>query len=317
MMAFQGRTFYARDTMISARSSNQRFDTLCGALTVGDAASARLEAGGAWALDFAAKPQLKFNIVERGGCWISFAGKTLRRLDEGDAFLLADAPAFTLASDVSLEAANGSALFAAAPAGVVRYGGDSVALVGGTFHVADADGAFVRITVPAFVHVAATDKASTNVRNIHAVLLDELAHARPGASLVLGRLLDVLLVHMLRANSALERRGSTPADDPRVNRALELIQHEPTRAWTVAELAAAAGCSRSAFASRFVELVGVSPIAYLRRRRMHVAREALRRHGETVAKVAENVGFASESAFRHAYQRAFGCGPRAKARHDE
>jgi len=97
-MVFRRCAFYAWDTMISARSSNQRFDPFLGALAVDEPSSARLEAGGMWALDFAAKPQVKFNVVERGGCWIIFAGEAPRRLDEGDAFLLAGAPAFTLAS---------------------------------------------------------------------------------------------------------------------------------------------------------------------------------------------------------------------------
>ncbi len=206
-MVFRRCAFYAWDTMISARSSNQRFDPFLGALAVDEPSSARLEAGGMWALDFAAKPQVKFNVVERGGCWIIFAGEAPRRLDEGDAFLLAGAPAFTLASEPDLEAANGSALFAAAPESMVRYGGDTVALVSGTFSVADADAPLLRTTVPSFVHVAATDKASMNIRSIHAVLLEEIADKRLGTSLVLARLVDVLLVQTLRVNAALEQRA--------------------------------------------------------------------------------------------------------------
>ncbi|RYE64327.1 MAG: AraC family transcriptional regulator, partial [Rhizobiaceae bacterium] len=67
--------------------------------------------------------------------------------------------------------------------------------------------------------------------------------------------------------------------------------------------------SRSAFSKRFKSLVGLAPLDYLLRWRMRLARNALRR-GSTVATVASEVGYSSESAFGHAFKRIYGIAPR-------
>jgi AraC-like DNA-binding protein len=67
--------------------------------------------------------------------------------------------------------------------------------------------------------------------------------------------------------------------------------------------------SRAAFSKRFKALVGDAPLGYLLRWRMRMARNLLR-HGASVAVVTQRVGYASESAFRHAFKRLYGHAPR-------
>jgi AraC-like DNA-binding protein len=78
----------------------------------------------------------------------------------------------------------------------------------------------------------------------------------------------------------------------------------------VGELASRTGMSRSAFAQRFRDLVGVAPLDYVTRWRMHRAREALRRKEATVAGLAASLGYSSESAFGNAFKRVFGLAPK-------
>ena len=79
--------------------------------------------------------------------------------------------------------------------------------------------------------------------------------------------------------------------DPHVGAALRAMHAEPARQWTVAELAAEATLSRSAFARRFTDQLGVGPLAYLTEWRMALARERLRdsddrpRRGRPVARL--------------------------------
>ena len=65
----------------------------------------------------------------------------------------------------------------------------------------------------------------------------------------------------------------------------------------------------TAFAARFAELVGESPIAYLTRWRMHVASEWLAEDGRTVSQIARQLGYGSEAAFSRAFKRVIGATP--------
>jgi AraC-like DNA-binding protein len=79
--------------------------------------------------------------------------------------------------------------------------------------------------------------------------------------------------------------------------------------WTVQSLANVAGMSRTAFAVRFKELVGTTPLDYLNGWRMRVARQALTESDERLARVAERVGYLSETAFSAAFKRVTGQSP--------
>jgi AraC-like DNA-binding protein len=79
--------------------------------------------------------------------------------------------------------------------------------------------------------------------------------------------------------------------------------------WTVAELASAAGMSRSAFALRFKEQVGESPLEYLTRWRMHQASRLLRNGESKLLEVAKLVGYDSDGAFNKAFRRGVGVTP--------
>ncbi|MEO3870024.1 AraC family transcriptional regulator [Nonomuraea sp. B12E4] len=97
--------------------------------------------------------------------------------------------------------------------------------------------------------------------------------------------------------------------DPQIGAVLALMHRQAGRRWTVAALAAEAGMSRTAFAVRFKALMGLPPLEYLLRRRMRSAAEALRTTDRTVASVAAEWGYASESAFSTAFKRVVGHPP--------
>lgn len=67
--------------------------------------------------------------------------------------------------------------------------------------------------------------------------------------------------------------------------------------------------SRSVFARRFSEAVGVAPVEYLLGWRMALAKDVLLRGGNTLEEVAETVGYRSASAFSTAFNQRVGCPP--------
>ena len=69
--------------------------------------------------------------------------------------------------------------------------------------------------------------------------------------------------------------------------------------------------SRTTFAARFKNLVGMAPLEYLTHWRMTVARDVLRREGSNLATIAQSIGCESDAAFSLAFKRMFGCSPGA------
>lgn len=136
-----------------------------------------------------------------------------------------------------------------------------------------------------------------------------------GGEVVLGRLAELVFVEGMReyVRSLPESQQGWLAGlrDPHVGRALALLHADPARDWEVEALAQESGLSRSALADRFVALLGEPPMQYLTGWRMALASQALSTSNDSVARVAERVGYESEAAFNRAFKREFGAPPAA------
>ena len=76
-------------------------------------------------------------------------------------------------------------------------------------------------------------------------------------------------------------------------------------------MAREAGLSRTGFAERFTNRMGVTPMAYVTSWRMQVARDAIETRGLSVAEAAAVSGYASESAFSRVFKKEIGASPSA------
>jgi AraC-like DNA-binding protein len=144
------------------------------------------------------------------------------------------------------------------------------------------------------------------------LLAAEAGNDGPGQEAYLDRLLDLLLIAVLR--TWFDRDENAPTwwqaeHDPVVGPALKLIYNNPAHPWTVANLAAAVRSSRAVFASRFTEQVGGPPIAFLTSWRLAVAADLLRSSQATIAAVARQVGYSTPFALSSAFKRAYGVSP--------
>jgi AraC-like DNA-binding protein len=169
--------------------------------------------------------------------------------------------------------------------------------------------------LPEVIHLPARVGHHPGLRAAVDLLGGELEQPRPGGDAMLPALLDVLLLHILRAwfdeQSAHGAATGWAAAlrDPAVAAGLRAIHRDPGRPWTVEELAFQAGLSRAAFARRFAALVGQPPQAYLTWWRMTLAARLLRDSDAPLATVARKVGYTSEFAFAHAFKREYGLAP--------
>lgn len=283
-------------------------------LEVRSARCTRLEAAGRWGLYFTESPMLKFVAVLRGSCWIRPAGAKPQQLSAGDTFLLINAPAYGVASDPENNLEDGAEYFDRTNDNIARLGGADTILLGGSFIVEADDLSPLLDVLPSFLTIPAHNPAAAMLRNTLAMLDAEMETAGIGGSLMTKHLADILLLQALRAYAAraeFDDLGWIGAlTDRHIGAALALMHGEPGKPWTVGDLAAAVGLSRSSFAARFRKLVGIAPLDYLLRWRMQRARASLRRGKVPISRMAAELGYASESAFSNAFKRLFGRAPK-------
>jgi AraC-like DNA-binding protein len=141
----------------------------------------------------------------------------------------------------------------------------------------------------------------------------EATDKRSGGEGVLARLSELMFVEAVRRHldsMPNEQTGWLAGlRDRSVGRALTLLHGKPAHSWTVEELAREVGLSRSSFAERFMHLVGQPPMQYLTAWRMQIAVRMLSDGVESVAKVAEDVGYESEAAFNRTFKKLVGTPP--------
>jgi AraC-like DNA-binding protein len=145
--------------------------------------------------------------------------------------------------------------------------------------------------------------------------LAEARSPRPGGAGVLAKLAEVLFIEVLRLYMNEHSEGRTGwlagVGDRIVGPALNAMHSRPAHAWTLEELAHDAGTSRSVLAERFQHLVGSSPMQYLTQWRMLLAANLLCRSNAPLARIAEDVGYQTDTAFSRAFRRAYGSPPAA------
>lgn len=273
----------------------------------------RFEASGRWSYRFPAKPAVKFGAVLAGDCWIDFGEGQRHQLAAGDCFLLANAPSYVLANNDHVLSDDGMSAFDWAQSDVARHEGNDTVLIAGTFSFEESDADLLLDSLPTFLLIPSRNASATVVRSTLAILDIEIKGTQIGAAVLTDRLVDILLVQVLRA-ALIQDDGDnlgwiSALADPRIGRAIGLMHGNAAYPWSLETLAGSVAMSRSAFSKRFKSLVGLAPLDYLLRWRMRLARNALRR-GSTVATVASEVGYSSESAFGHAFKRIYGIAPR-------
>jgi AraC-like DNA-binding protein len=145
--------------------------------------------------------------------------------------------------------------------------------------------------------------------------LAEARSPRPGGAGVLAKLAEVLFIEVLRLYMNEQSEGRigwlAGVGDRIVGPALTALHARPAHAWTLEELAHNANTSRSVLAQRFQDLVGSSPMQYLTQWRMLLAANLLCRSSAPLARIAEDVGYQTDTAFIRAFRREFGAPPAA------
>jgi AraC-like DNA-binding protein len=275
-----------------------------------------ISGAGQWAVRYSDYGQPSFCAVLEGSCLLAVDRQQPLTLQAGDFVLMPATPGFTMSGFEAAAPTRIDPKLTPSPTGEVRHGRrggrPDVRLLGGYFVFDSPDAALLVSLLPALVHVRGVERLSVLVRLVG----EESRESRSGREMVLTRLVEVLLIEALRSSSGEDAppgllRGLA---DARLSLAMRQLHKDPSRSWTVAQLAQKAALSRSAFFDRFTRAVGLPPMEYLLAWRMALAKDLLRRQDLAIGEVAERVGYGSASTFSTAFSRHVGQPPSHFAR---
>ncbi|WP_227511681.1 AraC family transcriptional regulator [Psychrobacter sp. ENNN9_III] len=143
----------------------------------------------------------------------------------------------------------------------------------------------------------------------------ESEHERMGKTAVINHWASIMMIECLRTyiESLPEATDNwlKALKDPFLSKALVAMHYAPDRNWTIHKLAEVAGMSRSSFAQRFKDVVGMPPLTYLIDYRLRLAARYLRLQQNSISRISELVGYASDSTFSQAFKRVYGVSPKA------
>lgn len=237
-------------------------------------------------------------------------------LQEGDFTLIPSGDDFTMSDLAPPEAATLNSSISVLLHGEIRHGvqtgSPDVRFLVGYCMFGSPDAGLLVSLLPQLMHIRGEARLSTIVQ----LVAEEARALRPAREVILARLLEVLLIEALRSSAG---TAASPGlvrglADERLAQVIRSIHENPTRRWTIAEMAKTVALSRSAFFERFSRAVGLAPMEYLLAWRMAMAKDLLRRKEGDVAEVAERVGYSSASAFSVAFTRHVGMPPTHYAR---
>jgi AraC-like DNA-binding protein len=272
-----------------------------------------------WRISRSDAGQPFYCVILEGGCRIAIDGHEPIELLSGDFVLIPAAYGVAMSSLAPPPPGVETAAPTALGNGEFRIGApDSpvdTRMMAGHCSFGSSDASLLVSLLPQLVHVRGEQRLATLVQLVR----EESREQRPAREVVLSRLLEVLLIEALRSTAG---TSASPGlvrglSDGRLAAAIRGMHEDPTRTWTVAELAKEAALSRSSFFERFSRAVGVAPMAYLLTWRMALAKDLLRRNEGRIAEIAQRVGYSSASTFSVAFTRHVGRPPTQYARDEQ
>jgi AraC-like DNA-binding protein len=292
-------------------------------LTVSSTLSSRFEARGRWAFRYPRyASHIKLGCVLTGRLRMQIDGAAEPvQLETGDFYLLTNGQPFMACTDPPGPLQDGvqASRDHRGADGVMRFRGQGaevdaslITMATGRFTLAGEASELLLRHLPPLIHLRANDPGARPLEGLLDLLGWETAELRPGASIARTNLAALVLVQALRvhlANAPQPEGWLGAMADARIGEALSRMHGDIAQPWTVERLAQSAGMSRTAFALRFKALTGSTPLDYLGGWRMTVARNALRHSDEAIARIAQRIGYQSETAFSAAFRRTVGESP--------
>lgn len=258
---------------------------------------------GLWAVDTSGTRHMTFHMVSYGICHLTIGEETIL-LNAGDAIFFP--------TDASHRASNSKSKGVAVNQAVSfpmteETKNDSTGLVCG--HFVHQHPLFDKLLMQLPDYIVIRGGAGSSASAVIDLMLAESRQADQSTNMLLNRLSDCLLYILLRDHVDTESGLFSAMAHPSLGESLTLIHSNPTYKLTLDKLASAAAMSRSAYASLFKQMVGLSPADYILQWRMAQAHRWLADDGISTLDAALRCGYESEASFSKAFKRVLGVGP--------
>jgi AraC-like DNA-binding protein len=270
-----------------------------------------------WATSYPAQEPARFHFLASGSAHLQTPDGAWMELTPGDAVLLPRGDAHVLASKPGLPAISIRDLpkrqLCDGIVDVQCPNSDSQNLLFFAVMQFNVDRLHPLLQLmPSVMRTSDLASSEPSIPSLLDTMTREAAMQRVGSGGILARLADVLTATIIRAwvehGCGTATGWLAAVRHPEVGRVLAAIHLDPTKDWSVPELAKLMGASRSGFAQRFADTVGETPARYVARMGMHQAHQWLR-EGKRVAHVANRLGYDSEASFSRAFRKIMGAPP--------
>lgn len=297
------------------------FDPLAEVITLlqPDASLSKVVSGaGQWRIRRSEFGQPFYCAILEGGCQLAVDGQVPITLQVHDFLLIPSAYDFTMSSLQPIAAESVDTQPVEIRPRDIRLGTQDapadVQLLVGHCTFGSPDAALLVSLLPQRVLVRGERRLTTLVE----LVAEEACGHRPAREVIVARLLEVLFIEALRSTAS---TAASPGllrglGDDRLALAIRRMHENPGKPWTVVQLAKEAALSRSTFFERFKQTLGMAPMAYLLTWRMALAKNMLRRREDSIAEIAQRVGYSSVSAFSVAFTRYTGLTPGCYSREE-
>ncbi|MES9989590.1 MAG: AraC family transcriptional regulator [Candidatus Thiodiazotropha endolucinida] len=264
---------------------------------------------GNWAIDTSGSGRVPFHLIDKGSAWVHMPNSEPKKLQTGDLVLIPHDLPHTLSNQPTPPDTN----LVNQP---VNPDNDTPAtsVLCGYYVFESAAAELLLNDLPDLVVLldARNNPVTEGVGHIIDATLVEVDNDYPGRTLALCDLARLMLLHLLRSHFAggLSTGYLAALNDPRISHALLLIHTRFGQSWTLESLAREIGMSRTAFANRFHDLIGMPPIKYLTAWRMEEATQLLETTRLGIEQIAEQCGYQSATSFSKAYKCNTGKSPK-------
>jgi AraC-like DNA-binding protein len=278
--------------------------------------------GRPWSLRMTRGP-ISFFLVKSGQCNIYIAEKKQQlQLKRGDLFVLTQ-PSELVLSDGEVDITQAKPILEHVTmeelesGRAVHFGqreGVTTNLLTGILICHYRDQVSLLPALPDYIHLSSeVIEQSHTLKHVFSLLEYESTLVEPGHVTLKASLLQMVLILAYRAFlqtvgiDAIEQLSSLA--DPEIGPLITLVHVHPGLPWSVENMAERVGMSRSAFAARFVDLVGETPMSYVTQCRMRRAAMLMTNPHTNLKSLARQLGYSSEAAFSVAFKRWSGVSP--------
>lgn len=268
-----------------------------------------------WGVSFDTGNDARLLLVNKGSCYLSGAGLAEPVLLKKDTCMIVQPGVrFTLSDDIGRPLVACDSLARYQEKGPIEYGGDGLLteVVTARFAFNPLAAKPLLSALGPLLHMRLEPEDAQVVQSTLKLLQSETQNRDYGTQLIKARLIDVMFIQVLRALSRCHELGPgvlAGIRDPRIAPVIHAVHQQISYPWTVEEMGAVIGLSRSTFSALFKARVGQAPLAYLTAWRVYKAKLLLASGSDTIGQIAEKVGYENESSLSRAFSRLEGVSP--------